>query len=259
MSNLLSRLGFGVSKTETRVELPDHIKKELEESNKKREEYVKAESEETAVLYGDMFPTEFIERLCEHNDYNCTQWGARKVARLSNLCRTILDIEIITEKEGRPLKEKDRTVALRYLATMCWLVPIPIKKYFRMKEVDKIYREKMHHWLVHEFSLFSEKEANLILEGVFSRTDLKVGNPILDIFHDALRFEEMQFGIDVHHDFMRTELGKNKVFKVGAKKSARNNLTPHWMIRFQELKGVELFDYKKALEDEEYMKNDGIS
>ncbi len=257
MDNLFSRLGFGVKKASTKVEIPEHLKEEIERDKAALDELAEKDAVETSEMYHRMLPTEFVEELQKHNDYSCTQWGARKVARLLNISRNILDVEIFSE--GRVLKEENREDVLRYLMFMCWLVPIPIKKYHTSRDVDVVYKEKMRKWLIEDFSLLTDMEAKLVLEGVFSRTNVKPGNPILDIFHDALRFEEMQFGIEVDPNFMRTPLGKNPVFRARAKKSASNNLTPHWMLYLQELKGLSLLDREKALEDEEYMGDDGIS
>tara|TARA_Y100000310_G_scaffold99483_1_gene97328 strand:- start:48233 stop:49012 length:780 start_codon:yes stop_codon:yes gene_type:complete len=256
IGNLFSRLGFSVEKPQVEVTIPDAVVKANRAMDEKRKTVWERDSRDTAQMYHDMLPTDFIKLLQEHNDYMCVQWGGRKVARLCNLSRNILDLEIITE--DRPLEEKDRAPVLKLLVLMSWLVPIPVKRHFTQKDVESEYRPLMKSWLCEEYSLVNEAEADLILAGVFE--NINVGeNPVLNIFHDALRIEEAQFGNIVTEDFMRTYLGKVTIFRGSSQRNSKANLTPHWLIYLQELKSISgLVDPEQAKKDEEYNEKDAI-
>lgn len=257
ISNLFSLLGFTVEKPEVRVTIPPEIKAKLDRDKEKLIALYGKDAIDTAEMYNEQMPKEVMVRISEFNDFQCVQWGSRKSARLLNLCRNILDIEIFDET--RPLSEGDRKHVLFLLMWMCWLVPIPIKNYLLMSNSDEVFREKIKSWMVDEFKVLTEREANLVIEGVFERDEVKKGNPVLDIFHDALKYESAQFGMKVKLDDMRTALGKNEVFRVKAEKDARNNSTPHWLFHLQDLMGLPIVNKAKAKEDNDYMGDDGIT
>lgn len=254
--NLFSRLGFRVGKPVVEVEVPEAVKKANVELSDKRKVRYAQDAIDAAEMYHAMLPEDFIKELMKHNDYLCLQWGGRKVARLINLCRNILDIEILTD--GTKLEESDRADVLRLLVLMCWMFPIPLKQHFKMGNVEKKYRDIMISWLA-TYGLVKEFEAELVLKGVFEGV-MAPENPVLNIFHDALRYEEAQFGYKLNFDCMRTELGKNKVFGVHAQKSSQANFSPHWMHHIQDMYGVQgLVDVEKAMSDEDSSREDGIS
>jgi len=257
-SNLFSRLGFRLTKPEVQKKLPKKISDALIKDNEERIKLYKKDTQETAEMYHSLIPNELVLKMMGANDYLCVQWGSRKVARLLNLCRNILDIEILTE--GTELGEKDREHVLYLLVWACWLFPIPLKHHLKMENTNEHFLPIFKKWLIEEHNLISESEFNLVMNAVFLGVSTKPGNPVLDIFHDALRFEEAQFDMTTDEKYMRTKLGKSRTFKIKSQKDSRSNLTPHWMFEFQDLKGITgLVDKEKALKDEEYYEKDGIS
>lgn len=257
-SNLFARLGFKVEKPVVTKKLSKKVSEELEKDREKLRILYLKDTIETAKMYHDIIPDDFIKEVLKHNDYLCVQWGGRKVARLLNICRNILDVEIITA--GTELDEKDREHVLYLLIWMCWLFPIPLKAYLKMDNVEKHYIPIFKKWLIEDFNLLEEDELDLVLNGVFLGYKTKAGNPVLDIFHDALKFEDAQFDMGFNVLEMRTNVGKLKTFKIKTQRDSRANLTPHWLFHFQDHKGVTgLVDKEKSLEDEEYAEKDGIS
>jgi hypothetical protein len=254
--NLFSRLGFRVTKPSVKITVPDDVAIEHAKLSAQRRAKYEHDAIETAEMYFDVLPLPFIIKMMEHNDYLCLQWGGRKVARLVNLCRNTLDIEILTD--GRELNEIDRAPVLRLLVLMCWLFPIPLKQHLKMVDVESHYRPLIKDWLI-SYKLVQESEVELVLSGVFEGVMVRK-NAVLDIFHDALRYEESQFGYKLNPGLMRTVLGENDVFRVHAQKNSQSNLAPHWLSHLQDLYGVEgLIDKALAKSDEEYAEQDGIT
>lgn len=264
--NLLSRLGAVLSKPNVQVTstLSPEQQALHDENKKKLVDAYASDAVLTAKMYHAMMPDGLLQKMMQENNYLCVQWGSRKVARLLNLCRGMLDVEVHrdveeSESANRPTVEQQDHV-LSLLFWMCWLVPIPIKSYMLRDDVDEHYKPIFRSWLVNEFAVLNDAECDLVLEGVFSGTSTVQGNVVLDIFHDALRFEESQFGVNCPDSLMRTELGKNRVFAVQSQRKSASNLTPHWMLHFQELKGIDHLVSKEAsAKDEAYAEQDGIS
>ncbi len=256
--NIFSRIGYYFSKPEVVSSVPDEITQELNKINAQRKALYGKDTVEAAEMYDQMLPTAIIEELMFYHNYMCLQWGSRKVARLTNICRNILDVEIYTEDSA--IEEEHREHAFGLLVWMCWLTPIPIKAYLTRPDADEFYKKEFAVLLTEKNKVVDEKELKIILAGVFEGVNSQKGNPILDIFHDALRFEEAQFGLELDDSVMRTTLGQNGVFKIKAQKDSRSNLTPHWMFALQELKSLTgLVDKIRSIKDEEYAEQDGIN
>lgn len=264
--NLLSRLGAVLSKPTVQITstLSPEQKAVHDESRKQLVEAYASDAIATAKMYAAMMPDGLLQKIMHENNYLCVQWGGRKVARLLNLCRGMLDVEVHRASDdgevvARPTVEQQEHV-LFLLFWMCWLFPIPLKACMMRNNVDEHYRPIFRHWLVNEFAVINDAECDLVLEGVFLGTSTVPGNVVLDIFHDALRFEESQFGMNCPESLMRTELGKNRVFAVQSQRKSASNLTPHWMLHFQSLKGVDgLVSTEASAKDEAYAAQDGIS
>jgi len=254
--SLFSRLGFKLSKPSVVATVPDEIKKENDAMVQKRKALYHNDAIETGVMYAGFIGKEVIEHLMAQHDFACVMWGSRKFARLLNLSRNILDVEII--KEDATLLESDREPVLKLLMWMSLLYVLPIKRYLIEDSVEDRLTTEFRNLLVP--TKLSEMEFPLVMEGVFNGNVTEPGNPVLDIFFDALKFEEVKYNPPVSPELMRTELGRNNVFKVKAHKDCEHNLSPDWLNVFQEELELETFvNISKAKEDNEYMHDDGIT
>lgn len=273
--SLLEKLGFVFEKPE-KIEgvLPDDVKEKIESMTRERRQLYRRDSVDTAEMYEEWLPTKTFNTLCDFHNYSCVMWGSRKVGRMLNLCRNILDVEISTneamlsgdiESDDTPphmrLYESDRGVALKLLMWMSFLYPIPIKHFIKDPDAEENLTRKFKEWLFDE-KIVNNDEFNIIIAGVFDGIETEPNeNIILDIFSDALFWETSQFeSAKLNPELMRTNLGKNPVFGVKAVRDSKNNLSPVWLDILQGLKGRE--DFVDPVSSEEAKANnerDGIS
>lgn len=264
MATVWRKLGAYFQKpVEVRKELDPKTKKELEEYNEKLSEYHLKVRKTNTELYTSIVPKELLQLLMEHNDYKCTQWGSRKFARLVNLARNILDVEMHSQEgyafNKKTAKQEERFI-IKLAVLMALFFPIPLKKALSDPKSEDRYKILFRTWLVDDFKILDGEEYEIFEAGVFDGVKNEPGNVVLDIFHDALRFEESQFGYTVNPKIMRTVLGKNVVFTAKAKKESERNLTPGWVFNFQAAYDVDTFvDEEKSLADNEAMYEDGIT
>lgn len=256
--NLLEKLGFRITKPTVKVKVKPEVSEETKRINKQRKDLYEKDARETSSLYNDWIPDEVFNHLCSMHDYKCVMWGSRKFGRLMNISRNIMDMEIY--RESPTLEESDRENATRLLMWMSLLFPIPIKVYHLSHTAEMDCKKELISLLSQDSTNLSFAEVSIIIEAVFEGVSTKEGNPLLDIFHDALRFEEAQFGSKADLSIMRTELGKNTVFSVKAQRDSQANRCPDWVVYLQDLKSVNNFvNPIKAKEDEEKAETDGIS
>lgn len=246
-----------------RKELDPKTKKELEEYNEKLSEYHLKVRQKNTALYTSLVPKELLLLLMEHNDYKCTQWGSRKFARLVNLARNIIDVEIHSQEGyvfNKKTVKKEEQFIIKMTLLMALFFPLPLKKALSDPKADEKYKVLFRTWLVDDFGILDCEEFEIFEAGVFNGVKNEPGNVVLDIFHDALRFEESQFGYTVNPNIMRTVLGKSVVFTAKAKKESERNLTPGWVLNFQAAYNIDSFvDEEKSLADNEAMYEDGIT
>jgi hypothetical protein len=254
---IFEKLGFKVKKTTFEKVMDPEVAAKLDAMRARRQTLYRKDSMETAALYADWLPTTLFDTLLAVHDYQCVMWGSRKFGRLLNLCRNILDIEV--HKENAVLTKDDNESVLKLLFWICLLYPIPIKHYLKCKDVEGKWRPQFEQWLS-SAGVLTEDEISLVMHGVFEGVDADAGNPVLDIFHDALRIEEIQFDIQpCPKEWMRTELGANPVFLVKARKDSLGNVSPAWLELLQVHKKSEAFvDVILAKERREVMEDDGI-
>jgi len=192
--NLFTRMGWSLKKPLIDNQKGDTTKEVVDEGLEFRLSTNDKLSLNTAKMYSTAMTKDFFDTLISEYNYKDIIFGSRKVARLCDLCRSILDIEMqeglseFNDKEPN-FKKSDHNDVLRLLFYMCWLFPIPLRKHTQMKDVRSAYSEKFKQWLVFDYELVKELEVELILEGVFKGIN-SPDNPILDIFHDALRIED---------------------------------------------------------------------
>lgn len=264
MTSIWSKLGAVFEKpTLKRKELSPEAKKEIAEYNEKLAGFHSKVRTENSALYSSFVPKALLQRLMTYNDYRCTQWGSRKFGRLVNLARNIIDVEIHSE-EGfqfdRLTVSKEEQLILKINVLMALFFPIPLKAALAKPDADVEFKALFQAWLVDEFKLLTLSEYEIFEAGVFAGVNNEPGNVILDVFHDALRFEEAQFGYRLDPRVMRTVLGKSVTYGTKVKKESERNLTPGWVFNFQALYDIDDFvDETKALEDNEAMHEDGIS
>ena len=264
MTSIWSKLGAVFEKpTLKRKELSPEAKKEIAEYNEKLAGFHSKVRTENSALYSSFVPKALLQRLMTYNDYRCTQWGSRKFGRLVNLARNIIDVEIHSE-EGfqfdRVTVSKEEHLILKINVLMALFFPIPLKAALAKPDADDEFKALFQAWLVDEFKLLTLSEYEIFEAGVFAGVNNEPGNVILDVFHDALRFEEAQFGYRLDPRVMRTVLGKSVTYGAKVKKESERNLTPGWVFNFQALYDIDDFvDETKALEDNEAMHEDGIS
>jgi hypothetical protein len=254
--SLLEKLGFRISKPEIKYKLPPEISKASQKVNKDRKALYEKDAQETALLYSGWIGKETFDKVVALHDYRCVIWGSRKFARLTNLSRNILDVDIF--KDDPVLFEKDRNSVTKILMWMSLLFPVPIKRYHLGHGAEEECKKEILTLL--EGTDLLEAEVSLVIEGVFLGVSTVKGNPILDIFHDALKYEEVQFGNPCEPKLMRTELGRNDIFLIKAHRDCSANRCPDWVLYLQEHMDVENFVNKtKAQEDSAYDDLDGIS
>jgi hypothetical protein len=257
MVNLFSRLGFNISKPEIVREVEPKIEAQLARAEKDRKALGVRENEQLSERIAEIVPLPLLQELMKHNDYLCVQWGSRKVGRMVNACRSILDHEIHTE--GSKIKPENERSVTKLLVLMCILTPVPIKHYMLRESVEEEFRLLFSNWLDADGVNVNADEKKFVIDAVFSGIKCPE-NPILNIFHDALRIEEAHFGFNVKSEYLRTSLCQNLVYLKYAQKSSANNVTPGWLEKYQELMSVDNFvDVSKAKEDDTYNKGDIIS
>jgi hypothetical protein len=259
MSNIFSRLGFGVSKTVTTPKQKSaEEQKEAQDFKEKMDQHTAVQSRIMAERCKKMMPNELFCLLMNDYDFLCQQWGGVKVVRLFSICYGILDIEIHQEVPVISKKEKERVSVI--LFWMCMLITVPIKEYLNRNDVPEYFRSVFMKLLIADYSLLDEAEFNLFFIGIMEGTKTTPGNPVLDIFHDALKLEEAQFGFALNTDLMRTVAGKSKVYQVVTQRASKNNVAYEWGFVFQELMRKEGFiDKDKALLNNKNDGDDGIS
>jgi hypothetical protein len=256
--NLLDKLGFKISKPKAVIRIPAKISEKNKAIIERRKALYRKDSLETAEMYASWITDQALFDISTIHNYRCVMWGSRKFARLLNLSRNILDVEILTESSD--LEEADRTSILKLLMWLSLITPIPIKRYHLSNNAEAESKILLKDMLMVKNKLFKDAEFNLIMEGVFEGTNTVKGNSVLDIFHDALRFEEAQFGSPCPKEWMRTELGKNEVFRVKAHRDSTANSSPDWLVEFQRIKKIDTFvDASKARENTMSSEDDGIS
>jgi len=251
---LLEKLGFRITKPEFTYVVSESSKKELD----KRKALYDKDAKETAQMYASWLEEGVFTKLITFHNYKNVTWGSRKFARLLNLSRNILDVEIY--KETPTFTEEDRLPVLKLLMWMSILVVVPITRYHLGKNEEQNTREFFKSLLCGKISVLTESQFELVMMGVFEGILVNDSNPVLNIFHDALRFEEIQFGNSCPINWMRTELGRNEVFRVKAHKDSSSNRTPDWVIYLQEIKNTQLFvDVAASKKNTSIVNNDGIS
>jgi hypothetical protein len=257
MPNLFSRLGFNIEKPEIVKEVDKKIEERLARAEKDRKILGVRENEQLSERITEIVSSPLLQELMKHNDYLCVQWGSRKVGRMVNACRSILDHEIHTE-DSKIKPENERSVT-KLLVLMCFLTPVPIKHYMLRDGVEDEFRILFSVWLDADGVNVNADEKNFIIDAVFSGIKCPE-NPILDIYHDVLRIEEAQFGFNVKSEYLRTSLCQNLVYLKYAQKSSANNVTPGWLGKYQELMSIDNFvDVSKAKEDDTYNEGDILS
>jgi hypothetical protein len=266
MSSIWEKMGAVFEKPQAvRKELSPEAKEELRLYHEKLGSFHSKINKQLSKEYSEIIPKPLLLRAMEHNNYDCGQWGSRKFGRLVNICRNLLDIEIHSEEgylfEGSKNKKiKEEKMILRLLVISALLFPIPLKKQMLDMDADEKYKVIFKDWLVSEFNLVNENEYNIVEAIIFEGVNNNPGNVIIDIFHDALRFEEAQFQFKVNPKQMRTVLGKSDSYRAKVIKESERNLSPGWLVNFQEKYDLDCFvDASKANEDNSAMGDDGIS
>jgi hypothetical protein len=256
--SFLKKLGFSITKPQVEVTISHEMSEKNKVLQEKRKKLYETDSQDTALMYSSWIKDDVLVDLMTLHKYTCLMWGSRKFARLLNLSRNILDIEILSDTSN--ICEDDREPILKLLMWLSLLTPIPIKRYHLSNNAEVETKKILRELLIDKHNVFTESEYSLIEEGVFEGINVHVGNPVLDIFHDSLRFEEAQFGPACSIDWMRTQLGNNDVFRIKATRDSEANRSPDWVVYFQQNKGIDNFvDVVKAKKNAAYVPDDGIS
>lgn len=243
MTGFLSKLGFSFHKVNSNkkankekeaLEIEDP---ELLAIKQKRKSLYENDAIEVATTYASWIKPETLKTLCDKHNFMHPHWGSRKIGRLINICRNTLDVSILEGESS--LFEKDRFPVLKLLFWMSILYPITIMWTLKVDNIKTHFEEEFSQILKDEGLI--EQEVELVLHAVFNNTLTEAGNAVLDIWHDALKLEEMQFKFAYIPEAMRTSLGKNAVFAAKAKRDCLSNLSPHWLITFQTLLNEERF------------------
>lgn len=257
--SFLSKLGFKLNKVmKGNAELPEEeiVDPALVKMKQERQARYDKDTEDTASLYSKWIPADVFKQICDGHNFLHAHWGSRKVGRLTNLCRNILDVEC--SREGSDVFAKDFHPILRMLLWCSLLYPTTVMWALRVENVEHHFKEKFANYL--SAAGFNGDEQKIMLHAIFTETRTEPGNIVLDVWHDALRFEEMQFGYIYSPDVMRTSLGKNKVFSAKAKRDGSANLSPHWLMLLQEHLGETRFTNEKiTFTSDETGKKDSIS
>lgn len=236
----LSRLGFKLNKvTKAAPDLEQQhelIEDEaLKEAKAKRAALYLSDAQEVAKQYATWIKPETLKKLCDNHDFLQVQWGGRKSARLINLCRNILDIVTINNAQRQQsgiIEQHDKDNVLKLLFWAALLYPMTVMWSLKVENVENRFTDRFTQWMK-ESKLYDE-EISLILHMVFHTSESTNENLVVNIFHDALKLEEMQFNFAHVPEIMRTELGKNRVFAAKVKRDCQANLMPSWLKFFQE-------------------------
>lgn len=240
--SLLSKLGFSIGKvkdishsaTKDNADVEDPALKALK---LKRQARYDKDTEETATLYASWLPVGMLTKLCDMHNFMHIHWGSRKTGRLMNICRNILDIEM--SKENNTITREQTNDVLKLFLWCSLLYPITILWGLRVESIDDHFRSTFEGYL--KEAGVTKDERNLILHAVFNPKNTTPGNVVLDVWHDAVRFEDSQFDYPYIQEHMRTDLGKNKVFYSKVKRDSSSNLSPHWLMLLQEIQGETRF------------------
>lgn len=261
MAGLLSRLGFSLSKVlKNDPEKPDE---EAEDSSpeilamkEKRKDLYSRDALSVAEEYATYITPSLLKSLCDQHDFMHPHWGSRKVGRLVNLCRNILDIVILGNESV--LTQSDMKPVLKLLFWCSILYPMTVIWVLKVEDVEKHFSSTFDAFL--KEANLSTDERSLILHAVFNDTRTSDENIVMNIWHDALKLEEMQFGYAYMPELMRTSLGKNSVFSAKAKRDCLSNLSPHWLLHFQELLGETRFSSSEvAMNQDKHHDDDAIT
>lgn len=241
--SFLSKLGFRLNKVNNPPASLEHHSENLEDealklAKARRAELYLSDAKSVAKEYANLINNETLNILCENHDFLHVQWGGRKSARLINLCRNILDIEIvnnISNKEGSLIREKDKNNVLKLLFWSSLLYPMTVMWSLKVESVEETFSERFKSWM--KANQLNNEEISLVLHMVFHAPNSTDENIVVNVFHDALKLEEMQFNFAHIPDIMRTDLGKNRVFAAKVKRDCQANLIPVWLMYFQEFLG----------------------
>lgn len=239
MAGILERLGFSLSRISHKP-FPDknsdpHAQDlptedpEIIQMRERRKKLYAQDTQAVGKAYARWVPDGLLGEMCDRHNFMHVHWGSRKVGRLTNLCRNILDVEMLQEHAGITRDDFEPMVKLFFWSSM--LYPMTVMWALKVEDVDSHFRKLFTDWLSR--AGLSKDETQLILHAVFLGHQTVPGNIVLDVWHDALKLEEMQFGFGYLPETMRTTLGKNQVFATKAKRDCSANLSPHWLLVMQ--------------------------
>lgn len=270
--NFLQRMGFYINKVSGGIAEPaeeDAAPLEKTPEQLELEAFQQKGSEQVMSIVREMLPKTFWEDLIQHNDMTCIQWGGPKVARLYDLSVAMLDDAMRNlrfeqtdrfkvsfgeeevygaggKTDWSQLKGANFHKVAKIFLLMSLLAPLPIKQSLKMKDVESILWPQLLDMIVNKHKLVSEVEADLILAGVFYSMRMKPGNPLLDIFHDALQLETSQYDKLVDKSILRTPLAQESSYLAFAVRRSRANICPGWIVKLAEEWGLPLLDETMA-------------
>jgi hypothetical protein len=256
VSNLFSRLGFSFQKPEVFSTLSEEEKARRAKDEEARKLLGEKENAKLANYVSLIIDKPLIDKMMVHCDFLCLQLGSRKVGRLINHMRAILD-HCVHDPEHKITQDSQKSIE-KIIVMLAFLTPIPVKHYMKRDGVEGEFRDHFKNWLS-ESEAFNEEETQFIIDAVFVGVNVE-SHPVLDIYHDALRIEESMYGSSCDPDLFRTSLCRNKAFMKYAGRLSESNTAPGWLFYYQENVGVEGFvDIEKAKDDDLYTEEDGIS
>lgn len=239
--SFLSLFGIGVSKVEvvhTKTETPEN--KALAEG---LQSLAEQQDRKVSAQYARWITTDVFKEIIAYHNYLDNLWGSRKFGRLMNHCASMLDMERCYD--AFPIE--DFEVHLEQVFWMCLFSVIPVKRlYFNPGSEDEI-KTDLVRWMKMVGRL-SEAQMINVINAVFAWDQIPVsemehdqGRFSMNAYHDAMRLEEIAFGVKIDIKTLRTHIGRNEVYYAYAVKLIANNRQPSWLLLLQELLSVEGF------------------
>jgi hypothetical protein len=153
-----------------------------------------------------------------------------------NHVATFLDMEVAYGEFERD----DFYMQLEMGFWSCLLAVIPIKKLYFDPDCEDMLMTDFATWMK-SVGRLSEQQMADVLSTVFRVTEGDVDEelqPFTHAFYDAMKYEEMGFGVSLDIKNLRTHQARCEVYRAYAARSITNNRQPDWLLMLQQQLGV---------------------
>lgn len=250
MKSLLSK--FNAVFSQAKVE-DDYISKNdegLNEFNAKRMEISKRYTLEFAEHVAGVLCVEDFHKLSEYHDYRDVRFGARRVARVINYARGILDYEVNHPEPGLDKAQFNWAHDILVLSAFFHVLPSVFSlKYDNHKEKAK----EVISEVLKDYDWLSENDVKLIVDVSLSAHEIPAGEHIVvDVMNDALVLDDQYFVGSIASQNLRCRASKQEAYQQWSKKVSVRNLSPNWLIYLQDIWGTDKLSLITHANVEEY-------